>query len=157
MSKNVLLISIAICFCSCTQTVVKKEAQQAVKTETAPTIEAPNVGGDRDRHSCITSAGYQWSVVKNECIRIFESGIRLNAVAANLDKTFAGYAVFKSDTDKAQAELFLVGEKRPPILTRIGKDDSNIWKNDAYTLTLNKDTYSLEDSKKTLLYQGKVK
>jgi len=32
----------------------------------------PLVGGDRDEHGCIGSAGYQWCEVKNKCLRIWE-------------------------------------------------------------------------------------
>lgn len=38
------------------------------------------VGGDRDKHGCIGSAGYQWSEVQQDCIRVFEKGIRMKAV-----------------------------------------------------------------------------
>lgn len=30
------------------------------------------VGGDRDEHGCIPSAGYSWCEVKNKCLRIWE-------------------------------------------------------------------------------------
>ena len=32
----------------------------------------PIVGGDKDEHGCIGSAGYQWCEVKNKCLRIWE-------------------------------------------------------------------------------------
>ena len=34
------------------------------------------LGGDRDEHGCIGSAGYVWSEVSQDCIRVFEKGIR---------------------------------------------------------------------------------
>ena len=39
------------------------------------------VGGDRDKHGCIGSAGYQWSEVQQDCIRVFEKGIRMTAAS----------------------------------------------------------------------------
>jgi hypothetical protein len=30
------------------------------------------VGGDRDAHGCIGSAGYQWCEAKQKCLRIWE-------------------------------------------------------------------------------------
>ena len=30
------------------------------------------LGGDRDEHGCIGSAGYVWSEVSQDCIRVFE-------------------------------------------------------------------------------------
>jgi hypothetical protein len=33
---------------------------------------APVVGGDRDAHGCIGSAGYSWCQVKSKCLRTWE-------------------------------------------------------------------------------------
>jgi Protein of unknown function (DUF3828) len=120
----------------------------------AEKVATPMVGGDLDAHGCKASAGYTWSVVKNECIRLFEVGIRLDAQAANIDKTTSASVVFKSDDDDAQAELFLPNEKTSILLAKEKKEDAGTWKNEKYTLTQWKGMYSLEDSKKTLLYQG---
>lgn len=30
------------------------------------------VGGDKDEHGCLGSAGYSWCVVKNKCLRVWE-------------------------------------------------------------------------------------
>lgn len=30
------------------------------------------VGGDRDKHGCIGSAGYSWCAPKNKCLRVWE-------------------------------------------------------------------------------------
>jgi len=30
------------------------------------------LGGDRDVHGCIGSAGYSWCEIKNKCLRIWE-------------------------------------------------------------------------------------
>lgn len=38
------------------------------------------LGGDRDGHGCIGSAGYVWSEVSQDCIRVFEKGIRTESV-----------------------------------------------------------------------------
>lgn len=34
--------------------------------------QAPRLGGDRDEHGCIGSAGYVWCEVQKDCIRLFE-------------------------------------------------------------------------------------
>ena len=49
------------------------------------------VGGDRDKHGCIGSAGYQWSEVQQDCIRVFEKGIRMKAV----DGSQSAFIVFR--------------------------------------------------------------
>ncbi len=43
------------------------------KTVEAPiTPESPLLGGDRDEHGCIGSAGYSWCEAKAECLRPWE-------------------------------------------------------------------------------------
>jgi hypothetical protein len=117
-------------------------------------VPAPMVGNDSDAHGCKGSAGYQWSVVRNECIRVFESGIRLEPKAAQLDKNLSAFVVFKSDTDDSKAELFLSSSKTSIMLSKVGKNNAGTWKNKQYTLTQWKGMYSLENNKKKLLYQG---
>lgn len=34
--------------------------------------QSPKLGGDRDEHGCIGSAGYVWCEVQQDCIRLFE-------------------------------------------------------------------------------------
>jgi len=36
------------------------------------TSTTPIVGGDKDVHGCIGSAGYSWCAVKNKCLRVWE-------------------------------------------------------------------------------------
>ena len=38
------------------------------------------VGDDKDKHGCIASAGYTWSEAQKDCIRLWEKGVRMNAV-----------------------------------------------------------------------------
>lgn len=35
-------------------------------------VEPPVVGGDKDEHGCIGSAGYSWCELKNKCLRVWE-------------------------------------------------------------------------------------
>ena len=113
----------------------------------------PTVGGDKDKHGCIGSAGYQWSELRGECIRLFEAGIRLDPQAKDLDQTTSAFIVYKSMDEDAVVELFLPGE-RAVLLPKVGKDDAGIWKNKKYVLKQWRGMYSLENSKKKLLYQG---
>ena len=39
-----------------------------------PDNQTPIVGGDRDSHGCIPSAGYTWCEAKQKCIRSWEEG-----------------------------------------------------------------------------------
>jgi hypothetical protein len=69
------------------------------------------VGGDKDAHGCIGSAGYTWSEMKGECIRLFEAGIRLNPKDDALDQTQSAFVVFKSATVYKSGELYLPGNQ----------------------------------------------
>ena len=150
MFKNSLLFALCLLFASCAEN--KPKPTETVKTEKLP--EVPMVGGDSDAHGCKASAGYTWSVVKNECIRIFESGVRLDAKAKDLDKSLSAFIVFKSDEANDKAELYLPNEKASILLVQDKKNGAGKWENAAYVLTQWKGMYSLEDKKKVLLYQG---
>ena len=157
MSKTILFLvfSYLLSLSACTEA-PKKDAQQAAKTDTSLVIDTPMVGGDADEHGCIASAGYTWSVVKNECIRLFEAGIRLNAKAADLDKTTSAFVVFKSETDQSQAELFLPSEKKSILLAQDKKNGAGKWTSSSYVLSQWKGMYTLQDSQKKVLYEGMV-
>lgn len=55
----------------------------------------PLVGADRDEHGCIGSAGYQWSALAGQCVRLFEQGIRLNPIDAG--QTVSAFVLFNAD------------------------------------------------------------
>jgi hypothetical protein len=159
MSKTILFLSFSavLCLSACTET-PKKAAPESAKTEAAPitppVVGEPIVGGDSDEHGCKGSAGYTWSVVKNECIRIFESGIRLDPQAADLDKGLSAFVVFKSENEDAQAELYVPNQKGTILLAKDKKDERGKWSNADYILSQWKGMYTLENSKKKVLYQG---
>ncbi len=74
----------------------------------------PIVGGDKDIHGCIGSAGYSWSQLKQTCIRSFELPIQL----LNPEGTMTSGLHFSDDL--SEAELFLPDGKLP--LKRIDPD-----------------------------------
>ncbi|TCN52023.1 hypothetical protein D0809_05160 [Flavobacterium circumlabens] len=124
--KKLLLFSIIIGLSfSCTKkvhqettTVTKTEALQkdTVKEETKPEV----AGGDADAHGCKGSAGYTWSVVKNECVRLFEIGTKLNHAEDGKTYSTVAYVIFEGD----KAELFLDTQKEAIILERKSEGDS---------------------------------
>ncbi len=146
-TKPFIALAICLFFVACSEKPSNKTPEMS-KNDTII------VGNDLDEHGCKGSAGYTWSVVKNECIQIFNSGIRLNPKAAHLDTTLSAFVVFKSTDDDAQAELFLPTQKKSIILAKNPKEEAGLWANDSLTITQWKGMYSLEDKKKTLLYQG---
>lgn len=66
---------------------------------THPTTMDYVTGTDRDEHGCRWSAGYVWSNVRHDCVRLWEVGTRLDAGA------HSAYLVFS--TDSTFAEVFV--------------------------------------------------
>lgn len=56
---------------ACLAAACTHDAPPAVSTET-PTPAPVRVGGDRDAHGCIGSAGYTWCVSEGQCVRPWE-------------------------------------------------------------------------------------
>ena len=52
-----------------------------------PTPTPPLLGGDRDAHGCIPSAGYGWCEVKQKCLRTWEEPCETPAPTPTLDET----------------------------------------------------------------------
>lgn len=100
------------------------------------------VGGDKNDHDCISSAGYTYSQLKKECIRTFEQKIQLKEIATK--GSYNATVIFNKDQSKA--EIFLKEEKQGVILIHISK---NIWKNAPYILT-NKKGFILYQNKKAI-------
>lgn len=116
------------------------------------------VGNDKDSHGCIGSAGYTWSALKNECIRLFEAGIRLDPQVAIADKTVSAFVVFKAMGDDKKAEVYLPGEAAPRMFAKQANNmygDKGTWKGGELTLRLTSaGKYLFEDAKGTALYQS---
>ncbi|MET3537480.1 hypothetical protein [Chryseobacterium limigenitum] len=103
---------------------------------------AQKVGGDRDVHGCIGSAGYTYSQIKNECVRVFEQKIKLNEVSTDKSYSTRTAVIFSKNMQKA--EIFIPdGSAKSIILDRQGK--SKLWKSGKQI----KDSYVLVPYKKT--------
>lgn len=112
--NSIYLMALACVVMSCGGKKAKTEEVQV----TAP--EEMMVGNDKDEHGCIGSAGYTWSVVKNDCIRLFEDGVFLDK--SNADESVA--LVFSNDS--VSAEIFYTDKKETEILKR-SESDKTIW------------------------------
>ncbi|GAB0156541.1 hypothetical protein CHRYSEOSP005_18060 [Chryseobacterium sp. Alg-005] len=100
------------------------------------------VGADRDVHGCIGSAGYTYSQIKNDCVRVFEQKIKLNEVSTDKSYTTMTAVIFSKNMKKA--EIFISDENaKSIILEKQGK--SKIWKSGSHI----KDKYVLVPYKKT--------
>lgn len=68
------------------------------------------VGGDRDEHGCIPSAGYTWSDALHDCVRVWEVGLRFD------DGASPAFLVFSKDS--VYAEIFTT-DKDPVLCRRV--------------------------------------
>ena len=84
------------------------------------------IGGERDGHGCLAAAGYTFSMVQDACIRVFESGVRVQDAGGR--DGLASFVVFGRDGERA--ELFLPDEAGSVVLVRRGP----VWVNDRFTL-----------------------
>ena len=65
--------------------------------------EAPVIGGDRDEHDCIGSAGYSWCEERQACIRPWEE---------YCTKTVPKVAIFNCDGAKTVTAVFYPGDDK---------------------------------------------
>jgi hypothetical protein len=149
-----MLLACIIFVSSCAEKPIKPSNPASPTPASKP--EVPMVGGDQDAHGCKPSTGYQWSEIRGKCIRVFESGIRLDAKAAGLDTATSAFIVFKSDEDDTLVELFMPSEAGSQMLKldKAADNGAGTWKSAKYKLTQWKGMYTLEDAKGKLLYQG---
>ena len=127
--KNTLVLSIiALAFAACNNTT----PQEADNTDGQPstTEETPMVGGDRDEHGCIGSAGYTWSALRGECIQVFEVGTRLNPEDIKEEEAVISAFIVSKDGDNSQVELFITNEEQSLILKQ---EADGTFKNGKYT------------------------
>lgn len=71
------------------------------------------LGGDRDEHGCLGSAGYTWCEVQKDCIRLFEKGVRMLATDGSGRLAFVVFA-----PDSMLVELFFSDGAPNEILQR---------------------------------------
>jgi len=103
---------------------------------------APVVGGDKDVHGCRASAGYTYSQIRNNCVRVFEQKIKLKEVSSDKSYTTMTAVIFSKDMKRA--EVFIPdASAKSIILARQGKE--KLWKSGTHI----KDTYTLVPYKKT--------
>ena len=98
----------------------------------------PVMGADRDTHNCIASAGYTYSAIRGECIRLWEAGIALMPVVQIEDPVLAAYVV--QDKDGHKAEVFVPGFEQGIVMKRAENTGVSIWKGpEGWTLTYSPD------------------
>lgn len=108
---------------SCKLTDNKSENEALKKTESKEVMKAV----DKDENGCLASAGYIWSKLNKECIKLF-TGVQLNPIdkPLNEDETLSAYIMFSEDNN--QAELFLPNATETYILKRNSEAQPWIYK-----------------------------
>ena len=128
MKKTFTLSVVALVFTACNNS-TPQQTDNAAEEPTTPQQEMM-VGGDRDEHGCIGSAGYSWSALRGECIQVFEVGTRLNPMDVEQEEAVISAFIVSKDGDNSQVELFITGEDQNPILK---KEADGTFKNGKYT------------------------
>ena len=112
MKKYISIVIILLVIQSCKLNDQKEETTEGVK-ETKNAV----VTLDKDEDGCLASAGYTWSQLNKECVKVF-TGMQLNPFdkPQNEDETVCAYVLFSEDVN--QAEVFLPSQTKSIILKR---------------------------------------
>ena len=136
MKKLMLLPALLMLCMSCEFMLKDRDTSNAeVKPE-----EKIVLGNDKDAKGCVTSAGYKWSLLRKECIRVFEEGYRLNAIDSLKAENSAASAFVVFDKEEKDAELYLPATEKSILLK---KQSEGIYKAGIWTLQTSKG-YSLK-------------
>lgn len=143
--KRTILLSIvlyALVACDNPKNNSSENATEQVKAE--ETTE-PIVGGDRDEHGCLGSAGQTWSELKQDCIQVFNVGQRLNPIETKEGEAIISAFVVFND-DKSKVELFLSGNEKPNTI--LDESKGNIYQNDTYKFDAKESALYINGEKK---------
>lgn len=123
MKKLSLIILLSLSVLACKQ---NNETETNKEDNTNKIKDTTMVGADQDENGCLASAGYTWSKVNKECVKIF-NGIQLNPAKdqTNEDMVLCAYVLFNENGD--QAEVFLPNEESI-VLTKDSKGKVWIYK-----------------------------
>ena len=121
------------------------QTQNSSSSETKDSL--VNIGGNKDKHGCLSSAGYTWSELKNDCVRPFEEGLALYILNTSTTYQTAAYVLIDSVANKA--EIFVPNENNSIILE---KESTDIYSNGKFNLAKENFCWTLSLNK-TKLYQ----
>lgn len=143
MKKVSLIFLLAISIYSCKQ--MNSETDESQNADTTKAKDTTLVGADKDENGCLSSAGYTWSKVNKECVKIF-TGVQLNPAKnqENEDMVLCAYVLFNEAKDKA--EVFLPNEESI-VLSKQG--DATIWADKDYQL-VDKKGFTLKKGTETI-------
>jgi len=108
-------------------------------------------GSDIDKHNCKASAGYTFSKIKNNCVKLFEEKIQLKEI--NPQKSYTSNATIILSKDEKKAELFIPSLKESIILNKIPNKKNIIYKKGKYILAKEKGAFIIKESNK-IIFNG---
>lgn len=119
----------------------------------AISVQTPSAatGTDRSEQGCIGSAGYTWSQLRQDCVRLFEVGVPLYN-AQDPGATSVAYVI--SGGSAEPLELFLPDQEEGMLM--FYRDGA--WRDDEHRYTLTNsddDVLDVRDAAGTLLYSSR--
>jgi hypothetical protein len=148
MKKPIFILLSVLCLVSCD--FMLKDTHDDEKNTNTLSDKKVVLGTDKDKNGCVTSAGYRWSKITEECIRPVEEGFRLNTIdqiEGESDVTSA-FIIFEEDGDRA--ELFLPNNTESQLLKKESKNGP--YKNNRWSLQSQKGYRLKRDGQ--LIYVG---
>ena len=130
MRKTVFILMSVFALTACNSA---KNGTSKTDNEQTKMEETTKVGGEKDEHGCLTSAGETWSQLKQNCIQIFTVGQRLNPIEIKDGEAVISAFVLFND-DKSEVELFLPSTESTSILKTKNKE---VYENGAYKYDAN--------------------
>lgn len=110
----------------------------------------PPIGGAKDKHGCLVSAGYTWSKIKEDCIRPWEGTITMNITDTSTNFETAAFVLL--DSIKQQAELFIKEEDESILLNGVS---AHLFANKQYQLIEENHCWSLIHQEQVLYEEKK--
>jgi len=120
MKKPILILLSALCMVSC-DFIIKKHDSEPQSSQAASDKNVM-LGTDKDKNGCVTSAGYRWSKINEECIRPVEEGFRLNSINQIEGESDVNSAFVIFEEDGNRAELFLPNNTESELLKKDSKN-----------------------------------
>lgn len=132
MKKIVYLIALgSTILLSACNSKAKDSKDGEIVEDTVLIAEGQIVGDDVDSHGCKLSAGYTWSKVCRDCIRVFEAGIRMKDM---MDSTATSSAFIVFAKDSTQCEVFLPQVEASLVLSLKEEKGVKVWSSEDITV-----------------------
>ncbi|MFP9117417.1 hypothetical protein ACLI08_06505 [Flavobacterium sp. RNTU_13] len=141
MKKPVVVLISVLTLVSCDYILKKREDSVVVPRE--ETVAGNDA--EKDKNGCVPSAGYKWSIIRNNCIRPSEEGYRLNSIDKVEDDTDVKSAFVLFSENGEDAEVYLPDTEGSIVFHKVAE---NVFKNQQWTLHADKG-FSLK-------YEGKI-